>query len=460
MSDVGTEAHPLRVAVVGSGPAGFYTTEHLQRHAEVACEIDMLDRLPTPYGLVRGGVAPDHEKIKSVTKVYERIAARPGFRFFGGVELGRDVTDADLARHYHAVVLSVGAPVDRRMGIPGEDLARSLSATDFVAWYNAHPEYPDLSVDLSATHAVVVGNGNVAVDVARILVTRVEDLALTDIADHALQQLRSSQVRVVTMLGRRGPAQAAFTPKEIRELGELAGVTVRVDPADLELDPRSAAGLDEDGERVMNALRSVAGRTPGPHDRVIELRFLTSPTELRGPDGTVAEVAVVANELVEEGGALRARATDRVATLPAGLVLRAVGYRGAPVPGYPFDESAGIIPNKAGRMLDGPDGRARPGRYVAGWIKRGPQGVIGTNKADAGETVTALLQDLAAGRLPQPDEPTAAAADATIRARTGRVVTWGDWQTIDQHERSAGEAAGRPRRKFASVAEMLATLER
>lgn len=460
MSDVGTEAHPLRVAIVGSGPAGFYTAEHLQRHDGVVCEIDMFDRLPTPYGLVRGGVAPDHEKIKSVTKVYERIAARPGFRFFGGVALGRDVTEADLGRHYHAVVLSVGAPVDRRMGIPGEDLAGSLSATDFVAWYNADPEHRDLSVDLSAPHAVVVGNGNVAIDVARILVTRVEDLASTDIADHALERLRSSSVRSVTMLGRRGPAQAAFTPKEIRELGELEGVTLRVDPADLELDPRSAAALDEGGERVMNALRSVAGRTPAPDDRVIQLRFFTSPVELRGPDGHVAEVGVVANELVEDGGALRARPTDRVETLPAGLVLRAVGYRGAPVAGYPFDERVGVIPNAAGRILDGPGGMPRPGRYVAGWIKRGPQGVIGTNKADAAETVASLLEDLAASRLPLPDEPAATAADATIRERTERVVTWGDWLIIDRQERSAGEAVGRPRRKFASIAEMLATLER
>ncbi len=460
MSDVGNEGNPLRVAVVGAGPAGFYTAEHLQRHADVVCEIDMFDRLPTPYGLVRGGVAPDHEKIKSVTKVYERIAARPGFRFFGGVVLGHDITDDDLARHYHAIVLSVGAPIDRRMGIPGEDLAGSLSATDFVAWYNAHPDYRDLDVDLSTPHAVVVGNGNVAVDVARILVTSVDALARTDIADHALERLRTSRVRVVTMLGRRGPAQAAFTPKEIRELGDLEGVTLRVDPADLELDERSVAALDEDGGRVMNALASVAGRDPGPSDRVIELRFLTSPTELRGHGGKVTEVGVVANELVDQDGTLRARATDRVGTLEAGLVLRAVGYRGAPIDGYPFDERAGVIPNDAGRILTAPGGAPLPGRYVAGWIKRGPQGVIGTNKADAGETVAALLDDLAAGRLPVPAEPTPAAAEATIREHATRVVTWDDWQVIDRCERSAGEATGRPRRKFPSVAEMLGTLER
>ena len=237
-------------------------------------------------------------------------------------------------------------------------------------------------------------------------------------------------------------------------------MTLRVDPADLELDPQSAATIDEDGERIINALRSVAGRSPAPDDRVIDLRFLTSPTELRGPDGHVREVGVVTNELVEDGGSLRARPTGATATLPAGLVLRAVGYRGAPVAGYPFDERSGVIPNAAGRILDEPGGAVRQGRYVAGWIKRGPQGVIGTNKADAAETVGAMLEDLAAARLPRPAEPTAVAAEATIRQLAERVITWGDWQTIDQQERSAGAAAGRPRRKFTSVAEMLATLER
>ena len=316
----GTGGTALRVAIIGSGPAGFYTAEHLQRRGDLAVEIDMFDRLPTPYGLVRGGVAPDHQKIKSVTKAYERIAARPGFRFYGCVELGRDLHAADLARRYHAVVLAVGAPTDRRMGIPGEDLPGSVSATDFVAWYNAHPDHPDLDVPLDTPHAVVVGNGNVAVDVARILATPVELLAATDIADHALERLRSSRVRSVTMLGRRGPAQAAFTPKEIRELGDIPGVTLVVDPADLALDADVVARLDEDGHRVMGALADVAGRSPGPDDRVIRLRFLTSPTELRGR-GRVEEVVTVTNVLVEDGGVLRAKATDRSQTLPAGLVL-------------------------------------------------------------------------------------------------------------------------------------------
>ena len=456
MSVVGTPTRPLRVAIVGAGPAGFYTAEHLQKHEELTVAIDMFDRLATPYGLVRLGVAPDHEKIKSVTKVYERIAAHPGFRFFGCVEIGRDVTDADLADHYDAIVLTVGAPVDRRMGIPGEDLVGSISATDFVAWYNAHPDYRDLAVDLGVEDVVVVGNGNVAVDVARILATDVEELALTDIADHALALLRTSAVRTVTMLGRRGPAQAAFTPKEIRELGELAGVTLVVEQADLD----AAGGLsrDEHAERVMKALGGVAGRAPAPGDRVIRLRFLTSPTELRGED-VVSEVALVENELVEQDGALRAQATDRTDVIPAGLVLRAVGYRGAAVPGYPFDDRAGRIPNVAGRII-GDDGTPLAGRYVSGWIKRGPQGVIGTNKADAGDTVGGIIDDLANGRLLSPTHPTQDDVAALVGARAPGAVSWADWQQIDQRERERGEPDGRPRRKFATLDEMLAVLGR
>jgi ferredoxin--NADP+ reductase len=453
---VGTTTRPLRVAIVGAGPAGFYTAEHLQRREGLTVAIDMFDRLATPYGLVRLGVAPDHEKIKSVTKIYERIATHPGFRFFGCVEIGRDLTDADLADHYDAIVLTVGAPVDRRMGIVGEDLAGSLSATDFVAWYNAHPDYRDLVVDLGVKDVVVVGNGNVAVDVARILATDVEELSLTDIADHALALLRTSAVRTVTMLGRRGPAQAAFTPKEIRELGELAGVTLVVEQADL--DAVGEVRGDEHAERVMKALREVAGRTPAPGDRVIRLRFLTSPTELRGADA-VSEVVVVDNDLVEQDGSLRAVATDRTDTIAAGLVLRAVGYRGAAVPGYPFDDRAGRIPHVEGRII-GPDGTALAGRYVAGWIKRGPQGVIGTNKADAGDTVSGIIDDLAAGRLLNPTHSSQDEGAALVVARVPGAVSWADWQQIDQRERERGEPDGRPRRKFASLDEMLAVLGR
>jgi len=453
VSAVGTDAVPLRVAIVGSGPAGFYTAEHLQRHAEIVVEIDMYDRLPTPYGLVRGGVAPDHQKIKFVTKAYERIAAQPGFRFYGCVELGRDLMVEELEAHYHVIILAVGAPTDRRMGIPGEDLAGSLSATDFVAWYNAHPDHVTLDVDLSPAEAVVVGNGNVAVDVARILVTPADILAATDIADHALARLRESNITTVTMLGRRGPAQAAFTSKEIRELGEIPGVTLVVDPADLALDAASQARVDEDAHRILGALQEVAGRVPTEKDRVIRLKFLTSPVEIRG-GSTVEEVVVVANELVDDGDALRAKATDQTAVIPAGLVLRAVGYRAEAIPGYPFDERTGIIPNDAGRVKD------HVGRYVAGWIKRGPQGVIGTNKADAGETVKTLLGDVADGAVCAAGDTDPASIDKLARTRVPHVVSWDDWLVIDEAERAAGAATGRPRAKFTTIEDMLRVLER
>jgi ferredoxin--NADP+ reductase len=444
---VGTSERPLRVAIVGAGPAGFYVAEHLQKHGEVACVIDLFDRLPTPYGLVRLGVAPDHQKIKSVTKAYEKVAAHAGFRFFGGVTFGQHVSRADLEAHYDAVVLTVGAPTDRRMGIDGEDLPGSLSATDFVAWYNAHPDYRHLTVDLSATDAVVVGNGNVAVDVARILVRDPDELATTDIADHALEALRASRVRTVTMLGRRGPAQAAFTTKEIRELGELAGVTLVVDPADL----TNLGELDEDARRVIDALHEVAGRTPDPGDRVIRLVFLTSPTALTGTD-RVAGVVTVENDLVMTDGVPRPVATERTGVIAAGLVLRAVGYRGVALPDVPFDERSGTVPHSAGAVT------GAPGLYVAGWVKRGPQGVIGTNKQDARETVTALLADVAAGTVCRSGLPPPNAIAALVAERCSRPVTWEDWTAIDAAERAAGAPDGRPRRKFTTIAEMYEVL--
>lgn len=354
---------PLRVAVIGAGPSGFYATEHLMK-SDVPVEVDLIDRLATPYGLVRGGVAPDHQKIKSVTKAYERIATSPGVRFYGLVEFGTHVTLDDLRRHYDVVLFTVGAPHDRRMGIDGEDLTGSISATDFVAWYNGHPDYRDLNVDLSVESAVVIGAGNVAIDVARILVTDPDVLAATDIADHALEALRASRIRHVTMLARRGPAQAAFTPKELRELGELDGVTFVVDPAVLDHGVNDD-DLDQDARRNLDALAPLVGRTPAEGDRVLEFRFLVSPTALSGDDAVEA-VEIVENELVHDGTTMRPRATDRTDTLPAGLVLRAVGYRGAPLDGVAFDDRAGVVPHDGGRILDAPDGAPVVGLYTAG----------------------------------------------------------------------------------------------
>ncbi len=447
---------PARVAIIGAGPSGFYAAEALLEYSGRPIQVDMFDRLPTPFGLVRGGVAPDHQKIKSVTRVYDKIAMRPGFRFLGNVTFGVDLTCADMQTHYHAVVVASGADTDRRMGIPGEDAAGSHAATDFVGWYNGQPERAELRFDLSNEHAVVVGNGNVAVDVARILVAGADALAATDIADHALDALARSAVRHVDVLGRRGPAQAAFTPKEIRELAELPGVTLVVDPADLALDAVSEVHLDDDARKVMTALHAVAGRTPASGDRVVRLRFLCAPMAIVGA-GRVQGVELGDNVIVDDDGP-RAQPTGRSAFVPAGLVLRAIGYRGTATPGLAFDERRGVIPSRDGRILDSVDGASHVGWYVAGWIKRGPTGVIGTNKPDARSTVQSLLADLESGVLPTPPV-SSENLDRLLAERCDRVVSYDDWQVLDAIERKAGDRDGRPRRKFTTVAAMLGALD-
>lgn len=447
---------PARVAIIGAGPSGFYAAEALLEYSGRPIQVDMFDRLPTPFGLVRGGVAPDHQKIKSVTRVYDKIAMRPGFRFLGNVTFGVDLTCADMQAHYHAVVVASGADTDRRMGIPGEDAAGSHAATDFVGWYNGQPERAELRFDLSHEHAVVVGNGNVAVDVARILVAGADALAATDIADHALDALARSAVRHVDVLGRRGPAQAAFTPKEIRELAELPGVALVVDPADLALDAVSEVHLDDDARKVMTALHAVAGRTPASGDRVVRLRFLCAPMAIVGT-GRVQGVELGDNVIVDDDGP-RAQPTGRSAFVPAGLVLRAIGYRGTATPGLAFDERRGVIPSRDGRILDSVDGASHVGWYVAGWIKRGPTGVIGTNKPDARSTVQSLLADLESGVLPTPPV-SSENLDRLLAERCDRVVSYDDWQVLDAIERKAGDRDGRPRRKFTTVAAMLGALD-
>ncbi len=447
---------PIRIAVVGAGPAGFYAAGHLLKDSEGRIEVDMLERLPTPWGLVRSGVAPDHPKIKSVTRIYEKTAAHPRFRYFGNVELGSHVTREELLSHYHAIVYATGSPADRPLGIPGEELPGSWAATDFVGWYNGHPDHPDLEFDLACERAVVIGNGNVALDVARMLVLSHEELSLTDIADHALQALESSGVREVVVLGRRGPAQAAFTNPELLELGELAGADVIVDPAELERAlavPDPAMGKIAEGN--VRILREYAERSPRGEPRRVVLRFLLSPVELL-PDeqGHVGAVRVARNELATApDGRLRAHATEEYETIPAGLVFHAIGYRGVALPGVPFDERSGVIHNERGRVL-GPEGPLR-GEYAVGWIKRGPTGVIGTNKKDAQETVDAILADLSAGLLASPPAPDPAELLETLRARQPELVSYAGWSEIDRHERSLGEPSGRPRVKLTRIEEML-----
>ena len=459
-------ARPLRVAIIGAGPTGFYVADHLLRKPGVTVEVDMFDRLPTPYGLVRLGVAPDHQKIKFVTNAFDKVAACPGFRFFGGVDFGKHVTLADLKTHYHQIVYCTGAQTDRRMGIPGEDLAGSHPATEFVAWYNGHPDYRDCVFDLSQESVAVVGVGNVAVDVVRILCRTPEELATTDIADYALEALKKSRVKEVYLLGRRGPAQAAFTNPEIRELGELPDADISADPAEVELDPLSRAAVERSQDRAtakkVEILREYAQRPAAGRSRRLVLRFLVSPVELIGDDaGRVAAMRLVRNELYATStGALQPRATDRFETIPVGLVFRSVGYRGVPLASVPFNESWGVILNDKGRVLDPGTKEPLVGEYTAGWIKRGPTGVIGTNKPDAAETVECMFEDLALGAVLEPAHPEAAAADALVRQRQPSFVSYADWLKLDAIEVAQGRAQGRPRVKLTSVEEMLAALGR
>src|SRR6266498_718797 len=449
MGQPGTDTNPLRVAIIGAGPSGFYVAEHLLRQQGLVVEIDMLDRLPTPYGLVRGGVAPDHQKIKAVTATYDKIAAHPRFHFYGYVEFGKDLTLHDLREMYHQIVYTTGAQTDQHLGIPGEDLHGSWPATAFVAWYNGHPDFCDYRFDFSHERVAVVGVGNVAVDVARILCRTPEELATTDIADYALEALRKSRVREVFLLGRRGPAQAAFTNPEIRELGELADADITAIPQEVELDPLSRAAVERSQDRAtlkkVEMLREYARRAPTGKSRRLILRFLVSPVELISDGaGRVAAMRLVRNELYATStGALQPRATDRFEELPVGLVFRSVGYRGVPLPGVPFNESWGVILNDKGRVLDPDTKQPIVGEYAAGWIKRGPTGVIGTNKPDAAETVECMFEDLAQGAVLEPTRPGAAAAEALVRQRQPNYVSYTDWLKLNEIEVARGRAQGR-----------------
>lgn len=448
---------PYHVAIVGSGPSGFFAAASLLKaadgseHPDVA--VDMLEMLPTPWGLVRSGVAPDHPKIKSISKQFEKTAADPRFRFFGNVSVGEHVQASELAERYDAVIYAVGAQSDRALNIPGEDLPGSIAAVDFVGWYNAHPNFEEATPDLSGSRAVVVGNGNVALDVARILVTDPDVLGLTDIADHALESLRPCGVDEVVVIGRRGPLQTAFTTLELRELGELDNVDVIVDPAQLEgVTDEDVAAAGKTAKQNISVLRDYANRSPRPGHRRIVLRFMTSPIEIKG-DGRVESIVLGRNELVtDETGRVSARDTGEREELPVQLVVRSVGYRGVPTPGLPFDEKTATIPNTGGRV------EGSRNEYVVGWIKRGPTGVIGTNKKDSQDTVDTLLADLANagpdGLADFPDDHADRLAD-WLASRQPKLVTTAHWELIDAHERAAGEARGRPRVKLPSLAKLL-----
>lgn len=445
----------LRVAIVGAGPAGFYAAEELLRHPGV--EVDMFDRLPTPYGLVRAGVAPDHPSTKGVERAFASTAARKSFRYLLNVEVGKHVTHAELTSRYGAVIYSSGASTDNRLGINGEDLNGSIPATEFVAWYNGHPDYADYTFDLSAHTAVVVGNGNVALDVARILVTDIKTLAKTDIADHALAMLAKSQVQEVQIVGRRGIAQAAYTNSEFQALGDLPGVDVVIDPSELTLDPSTAAAfddrtLDSTIETKINLARKVAGRQPTTGRKRVAFRYLLSPLEIHGDEG-VSTLTCVRNTFTgSPSGSVTP--TDDLCVVDCGLVMRAIGYRGRPIDGLAFDPSRSVVPNKQGRVLSEPGGDVIGGVYVAGWIKRGASGGIGMNKLCGHETATSVLTDFADGRLTEPTIPHDD-LEKLVAARGGTPVDGAGWLNIDKSERAVGARRGRRRVKIVRTDDLL-----
>ncbi|MFE7416740.1 FAD-dependent oxidoreductase [Rhodococcus sp. NPDC057529] len=452
------EPGPLRVAIVGSGPAGCYAAEELLTRKGVDVEVHLFERLPVPFGLARFGVAPDHQSTKAVTKLFTRTAGRAGLDLHLNVEVGTHLTHEELLAHHHAVIYTVGAPHDRRLGVPGENLPGSHSATDFVAWYNGHPDFADLTFDLSCERAVIVGNGNVALDVARVLASDVDALARTDIADHALQALAASSISEVIVLGRRGPVQSGFTTPELLGLSDGAGFDVVVDPREVEIDPATAAALEADPYAMAGLKGQILGdlveRPSGRASKRIVLRYLASPTQVLGED-RVSGLRVVRNELVDSGGGrLAARATEETEDIECGLVLRSIGYKGRPQPGVPFDDASGTLPNDRGRVIDPGTGSAVTGVYTAGWIKRGPSGVVGTNKKCAEDTVAALFDDYAAGRLAAPAQG-GDALRALITDRQPDALDFKAWEAIDRHEKSTGKPQRRPRVKLTSVADML-----
>lgn len=464
MTTFNHNAAQIRVAIIGSGPSGFYAADHLLKQRAPEVTVDMYERLPTPFGLVRGGVAPDHAKIKSVTKLYSRIASHERFRFFGNIEFGSDVSRFDLSEHYHGIIYAVGAQTDRKLGIAGEDLPNSFAATEFVGWYNGHPDYHDYDFDLTGVKRVaVIGVGNVAMDVARILARTPDELYGTDIADYALEALRHSEVEEIYVLGRRGPAQAAFTNPEIKELGEMADADIIVECEDASLDELSATHLkkarDRSAIRNVKILQSYVDRGLTGKSRRIIMRFLVSPSEVIG-ERNVEALKIVKNELyLDENGNLRPRATDQFEVFPVDMVFRSVGYRGVPLRDVPFYDRWGTIPNDRGRVLTRHEGKERlTGNYVVGWIKRGPSGIIGTNKPDAIETAKCFLEDLEAGDVLQPRDTSDEAVLAMARARKPTFISFDEWKILDQIELQRGADSGRSRVKFTTVEEMLEAL--
>ncbi len=452
MNSISSENKPLEVAIIGSGPSGYYAAQSLFG-SEKKINITMFDRLPTPYGLVRGGVAPDHQKIKNVIRVYEKISISPGFQFIGNVLVGKDISIDDLRNNFHATIFACGAETDRKLGIPGEDLQGSHTATAFVGWYNGHPDYRDLSFDLSQEIAVVVGQGNVAADVSRILSKTADELKQTDIADHALQQLAESKIKEIHVIGRRGPVQAKFTPEELKEFGELEDCNPVVDSSTLQLNEASQKELEspEGRTNVKNfaVFKDFANRDLTKKNRSCFFRFLEGPIELMGTE-RLEGILLAKNSLIGDPFKQRAEKTGETVEQKCGILFRSIGYNGIPIEGVPFDEKEGIFPNDKGRLLD--NGSVVNGVYVTGWIKRGPSGIIGTNKPDSVETVNCLLEDI------EKIDGEKSGNSGIMKILSEKQITsvnYDGWKKIDEAEVKRGEPKGKPREKFTRIEEML-----
>ena len=456
MSTLGTQENPLKVAIVGAGPSGFYAAEALIK-SDCVVGVDLIERLPSPFGLVRSGVAPDHPKLKQAILVYQKIAQQPGFNYIGNVTVGRDITAEELSSTHHAIIFTCGSESDRKLGIVGEDLPGSYTATEFVGWYNGHPDFRDRTFDLSQEVATIIGQGNVAMDVARILAKTADELKQTDIAEHALEALASSNIREIHVIGRRGPAQAKFTHLELRELGELAECDPVVNPDDLILNPASQAELEDKKNRsnIKNyeILQKFAARSAPSKPRRCYLHFLKGPKALNGTDH-LESITLAINELKGDPGNQWAEESDTTEELKSGLLFRSIGYRGKAIPGVPFDQRSGTFPNQQGRIIN--EGKVVPGLYTAGWIKRGPSGIIGTNRACAVETVASLLEDCA--QLANDKKSGSGGVQAILSQRGVRSISYSEWEKIDAAEVERGAAKGKPREKYTRVDEMLEVL--
>ena len=449
-----------KIAVIGSGPAGFYAAGELFRQQSWSIKVDIFDRLPTPYGLVRGGVAPDHQKIKSVTKIYSRIAENENFRFFGNVEFGSDILRSDVLKFYDAVIYAVGSPSDRSLGIPGEELPGSHSATEFVAWYNGHPDFRGYKFNLSVKDVFVIGMGNVALDVARILAKTPEELSKTDIADYALEKLFESQIEDIWLIGRRGPLQAAFTPVEAREFLELESADVMLEGGSLKLDAESQrifeTDASKDTKKNIEILKQISEKNSSNKKKRVHFLFLASPLEILG-NGCVEKIRMVRNDLVKrDDGSLRPQANGDFMEKNAGLIFRSIGYHGNPLSDVPFDDNSGTIPNECGQIIDEDhDKSLRTREYVAGWIKRGPTGVIGTNKQDAVETVHRMLETFLKEKIEPRQQTESSDIESLLKERNVDYVSFEDWKLLDEYETEAGQEQERPRVKVNSIEKML-----